>query len=325
MITPGSGGSKWAATALTVCVLTCLLPRFTFAFGSFWTAESGRFPDDACPPWRHVASAGTAVLAGDTMTLSTQSCSDNQTWLQMGTELSLPAIWEIEFGARFVAGGFCGPCGPSRRAIAVGLRTAPQRGADFLVGEDEIFLMSDDCDHRLRVVLPTTDRMHTYRLEVAAGGGIDVFYDDSLVITGGTYFNSNFGDSTAIVFGEASSAAFGTAKWSYFRHNGHANPCPSSSTPATFEATDQAVAFPMPFDRGVTVRWGTSEQGDETFEVSDLLGRRITSLAVANDLGWGGTSIHWDGTDDRGRPVANGVYFVSTLDHRRHVRVIRMR
>jgi len=71
----------------------------------------------------------------------------------------------------------------------------------------------------------------------------------------------------------------------------------------------ECVAFPNPFPRRTSVRFGGGRPGMVRLEVYGVDGRRSRSLYK----GWsdgGAREIVWDGTDMHGEPVAAGVYFV---------------
>jgi hypothetical protein len=67
-------------------------------------------------------------------------------------------------------------------------------------------------------------------------------------------------------------------------------------------------AQPNPFGRSVTIRYGVSREVPVVAEVVDLSGRTV----IRRDLGLRGAGAHeflWDGADDAGRHLPDGVYF----------------
>jgi len=66
--------------------------------------------------------------------------------------------------------------------------------------------------------------------------------------------------------------------------------------------------FPTPFVRGVAIRYSLATGGLVTLRVHDLTGRVVRTLC-ASSMKRGAYSINWNGTDDRGRELARGVYF----------------
>ncbi|MFH1568557.1 MAG: FlgD immunoglobulin-like domain containing protein, partial [Gemmatimonadota bacterium] len=67
--------------------------------------------------------------------------------------------------------------------------------------------------------------------------------------------------------------------------------------------------YPNPFNPSTVIEYALPEATPVTLAVYDVLGRRVRSL-VATDLHAAGFySVAWDGTDQEGRPVGNGLYF----------------
>ena len=87
----------------------------------------------------------------------------------------------------------------------------------FGIGVDRIFLtpefgsVVDD-----EAFVDTDDAFHTYRIEVAANGSIEVFYDDVSTLTGSSFVSASL---PGISWGEASISALGTSEWTMFSHN----------------------------------------------------------------------------------------------------------
>jgi hypothetical protein len=68
--------------------------------------------------------------------------------------------------------------------------------------------------------------------------------------------------------------------------------------------------YPNPLRGGsTTVPYTLAEAGSVQIEIYDLLGRRVRSLVDATRPA-GRYTARWDARSDRGRPVANGVYFL---------------
>jgi hypothetical protein len=64
---------------------------------------------------------------------------------------------------------------------------------------------------------------------------------------------------------------------------------------------------PNPFNATTRIRFGMPQPGRATLEIFDVRGRRIARVLDRElDAGW--HSILWHGRDDRGKPVASGVY-----------------
>jgi hypothetical protein len=66
-------------------------------------------------------------------------------------------------------------------------------------------------------------------------------------------------------------------------------------------------ADPNPFTRGTTLRYGLPSGTDVLLQIFDPTGRIVRTL-VAGPQEAGFYEVHWDGRDDRARPLASGVY-----------------
>lgn len=85
---------------------------------------------------------------------------------------------------------------------------------------------------------------------------------------------------------------------------------PDPQDPATDGAAfANALApnHPNPFSGGTTLAFSVARASEVTLEIFDLAGRRVRRL-VATTLPAGRHAMHWDGRDDRGAPVASGLY-----------------
>jgi hypothetical protein len=72
--------------------------------------------------------------------------------------------------------------------------------------------------------------------------------------------------------------------------------------------------YPNPFNRGTVLRYWLPTPGPVRLDVYGLHGHRVRALA-AGDRAAGAHTAAWDGTDDRGQPVASGAY-VARLETR---------
>ena len=68
------------------------------------------------------------------------------------------------------------------------------------------------------------------------------------------------------------------------------------------------VPQPNPARTHVAIRYSLATEGPVTLRVHDLTGRVVRTLC-ASSMKRGEYSITWNGTDDRGRELARGVYF----------------
>ena len=66
-------------------------------------------------------------------------------------------------------------------------------------------------------------------------------------------------------------------------------------------------SYPNPFNPQTAIRYDLPEAGTIRISLYNVSGQRIRTLLNGHQIA-GTHSVTWDGTDDRGRPVANGVY-----------------
>ena len=72
--------------------------------------------------------------------------------------------------------------------------------------------------------------------------------------------------------------------------------------------TDLEQNHPNPFNPGTTIRYTIRESGIVRLQIFDSRGRRIRTLI--NDVQQPGRkTVEWHGINDRGNPVANGIYY----------------
>lgn len=81
---------------------------------------------------------------------------------------------------------------------------------------------------------------------------------------------------------------------------------------ATVIATEYALApsFPNPFSLTTTIPYALAEPADVTLEVYSILGERVATLLSSAAQPAGRHSVVWNGSNDAGRSVANGLYFI---------------
>lgn len=69
------------------------------------------------------------------------------------------------------------------------------------------------------------------------------------------------------------------------------------------------ASSPNPFSDLSVIRYTLPRAGEVTLEVHNMAGRRVRQLVRGELQCAGGHVVSWNGRDDRGRPVASGVYF----------------
>jgi hypothetical protein len=87
---------------------------------------------------------------------------------------------------------------------------------------------------------------------------------------------------------------------------------PDAATVADSEAAPSpsrlAQSFPNPAGAFATIRFRLSNPGATRLAIFDPSGRKLRTL-VEGDLAAGSHAVAWDGRNDAGAAVANGVYF----------------
>jgi aminopeptidase N len=76
----------------------------------------------------------------------------------------------------------------------------------------------------------------------------------------------------------------------------------------TPSATFLSQNFPNPFNPATTILFGLAAPGSASVRVYDARGALVATL-IDGTLDGGTHEVRWNGTDDRGAPVASGVYF----------------
>jgi hypothetical protein len=66
--------------------------------------------------------------------------------------------------------------------------------------------------------------------------------------------------------------------------------------------------YPNPFNPVTTLRYALPVRGEVEVAVFNVLGQRVATLVCKTESA-GEHTVVWNSTDDKGRPVASGVYF----------------
>lgn len=82
-------------------------------------------------------------------------------------------------------------------------------------------------------------------------------------------------------------------------------------------ADSDLTAFPNPFATQSTVRFSVILSGKVEIAVFDINNRRVKTLISPVYLPPGNYSVIWDGTGNRGNPVAKGVYYYRMIKSNR--------
>jgi len=167
---------------------------------------------------------------------------------------------------------------------------------------------------------------YTLQLESLSGSvdwGLSVYPGDdpylvkSEVLDGGAAWLAAAGANESVTFEIAELAYYGVAVWKRgaadlplegtYRLILAINPVGVDDGGEVPVATRLIGAFPNPFNPRTTVAFETASAGPVLLAIHDLTGARVRVLAT-DALPAGRHEASWDGTDERGRRVASGVY-----------------
>lgn len=217
----GMVGLRVTTTAL-ICVASAVASA-----DSVWDAATGQLPQEICPAYALVETAGAddPALGADGLTLTTAAALENVFYVQPFDRV--PAELEVTARMQLVAGsGLAGNRGPA----VVAITSAPNSGTLFFIDEGEVFLTQSGDLKGPSAFIDTTGGPHTYRLAIT-GGLVVVSVDGVVVMNGFTYGSDDaFGSEPGILWGEGFDEAFGTSQWESVEHDGAACGTMTSST-----------------------------------------------------------------------------------------------
>ena len=106
------------------------------------------------------------------------------------------------------------------------------------------------------------------------------------------------------------------ARWLYVKRRGQVRVI--LGAPGTRTALEDEVSlpefltlfdnYPNPFRTTTTLRYALSEPTTLRLVIYDMLGRKLRTL-VEGDAASGTSQVKWDGRNDSGQPVPQGIYF----------------
>lgn len=83
-----------------------------------------------------------------------------------------------------------------------------------------------------------------------------------------------------------------------------------SGMPDPAVAPPDAIAiFPNPVNGQSTIQFTLSSSGKAEISVFDITNRQVRMVISAADMPPGEYSVNWNGSDDKGIPLAGGLYF----------------
>jgi hypothetical protein len=72
----------------------------------------------------------------------------------------------------------------------------------------------------------------------------------------------------------------------------------------------EAKAFPNPFKENITIEYQLEQSGRVDIQINNLLGQPVKSI-VRKDQQAGLQRVEWDGMDESGSLVSNGMYYIT--------------
>lgn len=192
-------------------------------FNAVWDASGALLPEEACPAWGLVAAADIPApsLLDDGLHIETSSGGQNAFYIQSGAALAIPETLIVEATFRYDGGATSSGV---RQPAAILVTVGPDgEGADLYIGRDEVFLLAGDAVRGQTAYVDTDDAPHTWRIEVASDGTVDVLSDGAPVLSGSTFVNlGTHGATPRIAWGDVSSLTYGESTWISFAHNASA-------------------------------------------------------------------------------------------------------
>jgi len=224
----------WSAASLTLAALVCAAAAHAQPYTFRWEASSGNLPDLGCPFWTLTDnSAAVPSLSAGVLTLATTSAgSNNLYYADQAPDVVVPNPWILEFRGRYVSGT---SGSTARSAMMVQASTVANVLASIAIGPDQVKILSGDFTIGATANVDTDGAFHTYRIVIngtSLGSPVQVYYDSGLILNGALYSLAQ--PAARVLWGEASTLAFGTSEWLYFEHNGSAASCVTPVAPSSW-------------------------------------------------------------------------------------------
>ncbi len=213
--------SKILIVTLLIFIKTTILVAQP-AFNSVWTGASQKLPSEACPPWALVTENGAPqpALSADTLVIETTTFAESAYYKQSDGQLSIPNLWVIEFRMKLVSGAANLP-----NFAPAGFAVVPRasEGNILWIGADDLFLWGPGLVRGPSAAVDTDGGYHLYRIEVDSLGGIKVYQDASLIISGSTVNDPGWG-TPRLNFGDLWLNEYSSTRWLSLEHNGYITP-----------------------------------------------------------------------------------------------------
>lgn len=193
----------------------CLTQQGNYCYSSIWNAGSNHYPEDTCLGWSYSQNFGSRSFVGDSLVIVSPVSFSGPTFNRLIDSITAPDTLVIEFSTRFVSGS-----GPVMERTACDMLWAPVPDvvAYFWIGPDVVFVWTDFDVKGPSHFVDTDDQAHRYRVLCSADRNFQVFYDDSLIITGTCFARP--GEVPRIAWGKHAGVSTGTVSWLYVKHNG---------------------------------------------------------------------------------------------------------
>jgi hypothetical protein len=249
---------------------------------------TGLFPNQTCPPWTLVNSAGSVepYLSGGMLIFSTVGNVSRQFYWQ--PDIVIPDTLVVEFRVKL---DFGSSSEAARGPLSVSVTTSQDVGVLFYIDSDEMFYAAGhNAQGQLlkgpSAFVATTDGAHTYRLELT-GNSVSAYRDGFRKLFGHTYVDPlDHGTVRRVLFGEGSNAAQGQSEWEFIRHNA----APPQGPPVTFSLQspgdgDTVSTWRVPLDWtnsvdpdcGAPVTYQIEIDSDSSFPTPMVYGPRMAS------------------------------------------------
>ena len=83
----------------------------------------------------------------------------------------------------------------------------------------------------------------------------------------------------------------------------------TNDDPAIIVTTKLYANYPNPFNPSTIIKYSMKEPGYVSIHICDVKGRRIKNIVDGRKLSGNYIEI-WNGSDDSGKPVGSGVYYL---------------
>ncbi|MCH7947656.1 MAG: hypothetical protein IIC66_07660 [candidate division Zixibacteria bacterium] len=201
----------------------CIEVAGSNCYNLIWEASKGVFPELSCPQWNVFAGAipDTPAFIDSYLRLNTgPPASLAYFYEQLLTDIIRPDVWVIEARMQYISGqvslfDWSAP-------VSIGFAVSEDSANTLEISKDTIFVRSAVGARGPEALVDTDDEFHTYRIEIDSMSIVQVFWDDSLVITHSLVEGSWSLNGRGLYWGDISGVSYGESHWEYVKHNGYA-------------------------------------------------------------------------------------------------------